>query len=78
MIRQMHRKVRTGKEAQTSKVNTLSTPLKKQESIEVFEEQGVGLMNGTENRLTSSTEFTKEPDDVECTLTVETGSCERI
>lgn len=55
-----------------SEVDALSPSLEKKESVEVLEEEGVGLMDGAEDRLAGGGELSEESDDVEGGLSVET------
>jgi hypothetical protein len=55
-----------------SEVDALSPSLEEEESVEILEEKGVGLMDGAEDRLAGGGELSKESDDIEGGLSVET------
>jgi hypothetical protein len=60
--------------ADVAKVDGTSSRLEKEQTIEVLEEHGVRLMDGTEDGLTGSGEFAEETDDVVGGLAVETAA----
>lgn len=60
--------------ADVTEVNTLATPLEKEQSVEVFEKSRVGLMDSAQDGLASGSKFAKETNDVESTLRIETRS----
>jgi hypothetical protein len=59
--------------ADTAKVDTFTASLQEQQSVKVFEQDSVGLMDGTQDGLTGGGELSQESNDVEGALTVETG-----
>lgn len=54
--------------ADVSKVNASSSSLEEKQAIEIFEESGVGLVDGAEDGLACCSKFLEESDDVECGL----------
>jgi hypothetical protein len=58
--------------ANVAEVDTLATALEEEQSIKVFEEGGIWLMDSAQNRLASSSQLSQESNNVESTLGVET------
>jgi hypothetical protein len=58
--------------ADRSVVDSLTTSLKKEQSVEGLEQKGVGLVDGTEDLLAGRSKLSEETDQVVSGLTVET------
>ncbi len=59
--------------ANVPEVDGLSSTLEQEQSVEIFEKDGVGLMDRAQDCLTGCSQLSKETDDVESALTVQTG-----
>lgn len=55
-----------------TKVDTLSTPLEQQKTLERLEEHGVRLVDRAKNLLTGGGKFSEESDNVVGALTIKT------